>query len=152
MPPTTEFQRLDTASVSRRLRWTAGLGLVVPLYLAWEGIVSFAAGVSLLLLPRHLVTSPTMSALYYWVTPHAWGVVFLLLSFTCIAAVIRPKPLWRHALLFLFEVQVTWAIGLSVPVLFGRTPVNVIAPIAWSNLVGTTIIVFLHAQRFNGRK
>jgi hypothetical protein len=145
------ISREQRRSISRRLRWTAGLGLIVPLYLAWEGIASFAFGAALLLLPRHEVSSPTLSTLYRWVTPNAWGVIFLLLSITCLASVIKPKLLWRHALLFLWEVQATWSLGLAVAVAFNHTPspVNILAPIVWFNMLGTTVIVFLHAHRFN---
>lgn len=142
----------DRRSVIRRARWTLGLGRVVPLYLAWQGVVSFAVGISLLVLPFDVIDSPVMSALYHWVPPEAWGVVFLLLGLTCWAAVLFPRPLWRHAMFFLFEVQSLWAIGLTVPVLIGVRPVNAIAPMAWSNVVGTTIIILEHARRFTGNR
>lgn len=142
----------DRHSVIRRARWTLGLGRVVPLYLFWEGICATAIGISLLLLPYDVIDSPVMSVLYHWVTPSAWGAIFLLLGGTCFAAVVWPKPLWRHAMLFLLEVQVLWALGLSVPVLLGVRPINAIAPMAWTNVVGTTVIILEHARRFPGRR
>lgn len=156
--PDVSAREREESRVSRRLRWTAGLGLIVPLFLAWEGIAALAVGVSFLMLPHNVVNSPTVSALYHWVSPTAWGVIFMLLGLVCWSAVIWPKVLWRHAMFFLFEVQITWAIGLAVPVVIalfkGTHPdVNAIASIAWTNLVGTTVIVILHAHRFNnGRR
>ena len=147
-----EMLSSDRHSIIWRARWTLGLGKIVPLYLAWQGLVSLAVGTSLLVLPFNLIDSPVMGALYHWVSPVAWGAIFLLLGVTCWAAVIWPRLLWRHAMFFLFEVQALWAIGLSVPVLMGVRPINAIAPMAWSNVVGTTVIILEHARRFTGRR
>lgn len=132
----------------QRLQWTLGLGKVVPLYLLWQGMFSLSVGISFLVLPHDLITSNSMSTLYYLVKPLAWGIIFILLGVTCLLAVVWPKQLWRHALLFLIEVQALWTIGLTVPVLLGIRPINVIMPMSWTQALGTTLIILEHTRRF----
>lgn len=138
----------EQRTLIRRAQWTIGLGKIVPLYLLWQGLFALSVGISFEVLPHGLVTSNAVNTLYYLIKPSAWGGIFILLGVVCLSAVIWPKPLWRHAMLFLIEVQALWAVGLTVPVLVGVRPINVLAPMSWTQVLGTTLIILEHSRRF----
>lgn len=135
-------------AVMRRLanRWRhRTLG---ELYLAASGVMSLLFGLALLVLPHRLTTGTSMVTLYAIADRETWGAAFLALATLALGAAYRPtEERFLAVMAVQAAAQTGWAVGLTAPSFSTEGVANVLAPLAWLQLVATAGVVAVSARR-----
>lgn len=131
----------------RLLRRLHGLSLG-EIYLLTSSLGAAAFAVVLLLLPARLTTSPALATVYSFYGRHTWGLVFLGVAVLCAVGFWRPTE--RRFVIVLGIVvffQMLWAVGLTIPATLPGAVANLLAPIAWLQLVSNVLIAVVARRR-----
>lgn len=132
----------------RRLRDRWRHRTLGELYLAASGVMSLLFGLALLLLPHRLTSGTSMVTLYALADRETWGVAFLVLAALALAVAYRPtEERFLAVMAVQAAAQTGWAVGLSAPSFSTEGVANVLAPLAWLQLVATAGVVVAAARR-----
>jgi hypothetical protein len=122
---------------------------LVRVYLGFQGVIALAIGIALAFAPPRLLAGPSLVDVFRVAPAPSWGVAFGLTGLLCEVAVTRPV-VWRQAIVVLIALQTMFALALTAPILMSAHA-NVLAPLAWSAVAGTGIIVWEYSRRLERR-